>query len=38
MYKNNKAIPKPGSTIPTIGTNIDGKYDAVISFYMMLNK
>lgn len=30
MYKNSKAMPKPGNRIPVIGTNIDGKYDAVI--------
>ena len=30
IYKNNKAIDKPGNTIPTIGTKIDGKYEAII--------
>lgn len=27
---NNNAIAIPGKTIPTKGTRIDGKYDAVI--------
>lgn len=35
MYKNNKAIPKPGSAIPTIGTNTDGRYDAIISLNLI---
>ena len=30
MYKNNKAIATPGNTIPTSGTRIEGKYEAVI--------
>lgn len=30
MYKNNSAIIKPGNMIPTKGTKIDGKYDAVM--------
>lgn len=31
IYKNSKAILNPGNTMPIMGTNIDGKYDAVIS-------
>jgi len=30
IYKNSKAIVKPGKIIPTNGTKIDGKYDDVI--------
>lgn len=30
IYKNSNAIVKPGKIIPTKGTKIDGKYDAVI--------
>ena len=30
IYKNNKAIATPGKTIPTNGTRIEGKYEAVI--------
>jgi len=30
IYRNNNAIVKPGKIIPTSGTKIDGKYDAVI--------
>ena len=30
MYINSRAMLMPGKTIPTIGTNIDGKYDAVM--------
>ena len=30
MYKNSSAIARPGNRIPTSGTKIDGKYDAVI--------
>lgn len=30
IYINNKAMLKPGKTIPVKGTKIDGKYDAVI--------
>ena len=30
IYKNNSAIVKPGNRIPTKGTKIEGKYDAVI--------
>lgn len=30
MYKNSSAIAIPGNTMPTKGTKIDGRYDAVI--------
>ena len=37
MYMNNKAILRPGNTMPTIGTSIDGKYDAVIFIFLIIN-
>lgn len=30
IYINKRAIDSPGKIIPTSGTRIDGKYDAVI--------
>jgi hypothetical protein len=30
IYRNNKAIATPGKIIPTNGTRIDGRYEAVI--------
>ncbi len=30
MYMKSKAILIPGNNIPTIGTKIEGKYDAVM--------
>lgn len=33
MYRKSSAIVIPGKTIPTSGTKIDGKYDAVIYVY-----
>jgi len=36
MYRNKAAITNPGKKIPTIGTNIDGKYGAIIYFYLFL--
>lgn len=35
MYRNNKAMLRPGSTMPTMGTNIDGKYDAIMNLNLM---
>jgi hypothetical protein len=33
IYRNNKAIATPGNTIPTNGTRIEGKYEAVILLF-----
>ena len=37
MYINSNAIPIPGKSIPTKGTKIEGKYDAVILFYHVVD-
>lgn len=38
MYKNSSAIVSPGNSIPTSGTKIDGKYDAVMSLCYFIKK
>jgi ferredoxin-thioredoxin reductase catalytic chain len=38
MYRNNKAIATPGKIIPTKGTRIEGKYEAVILLNLLYNK
>lgn len=36
IYKNSNAMVKPGNIIPTNGTKIDGKYDAVMCIFLFL--
>lgn len=38
MYKNSSAIVNPGKSMPTRGTKIDGKYDAVMYLYYFIKK
>jgi hypothetical protein len=36
MYKNKEAIVTAGNTNPTKGTKIDGRYEALIDFFLKL--